>query len=81
MKFLVTRSSHAVDGSAPVDEAVQEPYVQTEYASEAVNGWFVEIASLDDLVAFGDKYGPIIVQAYHANPDIREIEIYDDWRE
>jgi hypothetical protein len=43
--------------------------------------WFVEIGTLDELVKFTDKYGSIVLTWFHYNPDIREIEIYDGYRE
>jgi hypothetical protein len=42
-------------------------------------GWFVDIDSLDDLVAFQERHGRLILQQEGRNPP--EIEIYDDYRE
>jgi len=43
--------------------------------------WFVSIDSLEDLLAFSDKYGVIILSRFIEDPNIWEIEIYDDYRE
>lgn len=47
-----------------------------------VNVWTIEINSLDELIRFCEKYDNIIIKKHHRNnPDYKEIEIYDDWRE
>ena len=44
--------------------------------------WFMEINSVDDLVAFAKKHGDIVVTTGKSvNPAIPRIEIYDHWRE
>ena len=45
-------------------------------------GWFIEINSLDDLIAFKNKYGSLVIEddPYNRNQFAR-IEIYDDYRE
>jgi len=43
--------------------------------------WFVSINSLEDLLSFSDKYGKIILSRFVEDPNIWEIEIYDDYRE
>lgn len=42
--------------------------------------WFVDIETLEDLVAFMDKHGDLVLQRDHPNLP-PEIEIYDDYRE
>ena len=44
-------------------------------------GWFVNIETLEDLNKFVDKYGNIVFQKSSDNSDIKEVEIYDDYRE
>lgn len=41
-------------------------------------GWFVSIGSLKALVAFREKYGPLVIEA---GDGAAVIEIYDDYRE
>ena len=45
------------------------------------DGWFIEINSLDDLIMFTDKHGHIILGVSYDNPEVRQIEIYDGYRE
>ena len=44
-------------------------------------GWFIEIDSLDELMALLDKEGQLVLRESWANDEILEIEIYDGWRE
>jgi hypothetical protein len=48
-------------------------------SSRASVGWFVDIDTLDDLLAFHGRHGRVILQQDGANPT--ELEIYDDYRE
>ncbi len=48
-------------------------------ASDFKNAWVVEIDSLEDLVDFKNRYGPIVLDDY--NERYSEILIYDDWIE
>ena len=43
--------------------------------------WYVELATLDDVMAFIDKYGACIIEPCFQNSDVMEIEIYDGYRE
>lgn len=43
--------------------------------------WFVDFETADDLLAFLDKYDQCVVGRFMFNEEIREIEIYDTWRE
>lgn len=43
--------------------------------------WFIEIATLDDLLKFIGEYGQIVIGPCYYNSDYIEIEIYDDYRE
>ena len=44
-------------------------------------GWFIELDSLSKLLAFIDKRGEVIIGESWNNPEIYQIEIYDDYRE
>lgn len=43
--------------------------------------WFVEIASLEALMAFHEKHGDLVVTSALGNPGTPLLEIYDDYRE
>lgn len=44
--------------------------------------WVIEINSLEDLIAFGNKCGtPLVVGTSYLNASMPSIEIYDDYRE
>lgn len=43
--------------------------------------WFIEVNTLKDLIKFQEKYGDIIIYQSWMNKNIKEIEIYDDYRE
>lgn len=90
MKFKVSRTSIR-DDRKPCEEAVKQTYtrvevgtlgryIQREFPNDAV-GWFVEINTLDELLHFQQKYGDIILTKDYYNPEVLELEIYDDYRE
>ena len=43
--------------------------------------WTVEINTLEDLIAFVDKYDETIIGEWYRNPEYKMLEIYDDYRE
>jgi hypothetical protein len=43
--------------------------------------WFIEINTLEDLLALQDREGQLVIGTYFHNSDYREIEVYDDYRE
>ena len=43
--------------------------------------WCIKINSLEELLKLQDKYGDIILTTCFKNNNIRELEIYDDYRE
>jgi hypothetical protein len=45
------------------------------------DGWFREFTDLNDLLAFADEHGELVIGSALGNPSVREIEIYDDYRE
>lgn len=57
---------------------VENGHIKRDYNDET---WFVEINDLQQLNEFIDKYGDIVIQKSYNNPEIFEIEIYDDYRE
>lgn len=57
---------------------VEQGHIVREFDDRA---WFVEINSLDELLAFKEKYGQLIVGDYLFNHTIPSIEIYDGYRE
>lgn len=70
MRFRVSRTSFAGD-KAPCPAAVKVD-------GEDVGDWFIEIETLDDLVAFAAAQGLVIVSADNGDP---RLEIYDYYRE
>ena len=75
MKFLVYRTSDwKYSSRKPCDEA--ELYKDYEPLGML---WTIEIATIDELVKFCDKYGVVVIIP-EANP-YPAIEIYDDYRE
>lgn len=52
----------------------QEGHIARDWPGDA-SGWFLDIDSLDALMAFIDRYGPIAIGWDWANRTVREIEI------
>lgn len=48
---------------------------------EGRKGWFIDINSLDELLAFQEKYGRLVIESMFGSMDTVEIEIYDSYRE
>jgi hypothetical protein len=57
---------------------VEDGHIKRDFEAEA---WFVEINSLEELIAFQNKYGDLVLQKSYDNPSILKIEIYDTYRE
>jgi hypothetical protein len=57
---------------------VENGHIKRDFIDE---GWFIEIPTLEDLVTFLDTHGPIVLERFHENTSILELEIYDDYRE
>lgn len=70
MRFQITKTSK--DQKQPCDGAIFE---ETDY----VDGWFIEINSLEELLGLKKRYGELILTTDYGN--IETIEIYDDLRE
>lgn len=43
--------------------------------------WFIDLDGLEALMAFLQKYGPVIIEPFWQNHTMFSIEIYDDYRE
>ena len=43
--------------------------------------WFVEVGSLEELMAFWELHGDLVITTAHEDRQTPEIEIYDGWRE
>jgi hypothetical protein len=52
--------------------------IEREFDTE---GWFIEINTLEELMAFEGKYGKVIVSRAPDADNMNTIEIYDGWRE
>lgn len=57
---------------------VEHGHIMRDFDDE---GWFIDIKTLDELMAFIDKYGSVVIEPYFDNYSIMVIEIYDDYRE
>lgn len=64
--------------SEGTNHRIDNGHIKRDFEDE---DWFIEINTLDDLIKFQQKYGDIIIQDGFMNPDIKEIEIYDSYRE
>ena len=73
MKFIVSRTSIWSDEESPCKEAKKETFDDNEI------DWIIEINSLDELIQFSEKYGELIITGNYKG--LKEIEIYDDYRE
>ena len=54
-------------------------YIQRDRGT--VDVWIIEINTLDELINFINKYGPIVIRDYNGNENYKEILIYDDYIE
>ena len=81
MKFLVTRTSIYDYDSPPCEECNKEIRLFKICGKEEYRGCFtIEINSLEELISFEEKYGKIVIQD-NEYFNMKEIEIYDYWRE
>ncbi len=47
--------------------------------SDGVEGWFREFDTLEELIAFGDEHGELILGWSMWNGDVRQIRIFDGY--
>lgn len=82
MKFIVKRSSDILTlNGSPCEEAFIN-YVIVENLSrekKKIEVWCIEFNSIEELLAFRNKYGAIIISKIYDEYDY--IEIYDDYCE
>lgn len=71
MEFRVTRSSQFPD----------EKPRNVKNIYEKGDGWYIKINTLEELIAFENKYGSLIISKDWDNQEEMQIEIYDDYRE
>ena len=62
----------------PANNKFNHQHIYREFNDEI---WCIEINSLEELLELQDKYGEIILGTSFENDSIRELEIYDDYRE
>ncbi len=76
MKFHICRTSACSNIESPCKEAVR---------NDKDKNWYIEISTLEELLALVDKCGEtIILQASFEKTDepyIPQLEIYDDYKE
>lgn len=84
MKYLIVRSSienswkDNVRRKRPCKEAYKATYTKD---NKEVEAWFVDIDTLEQLMAFHKKYGSIIIETPWYTENMPCIEIYDARRE
>ncbi len=87
MKFLISRTSMLCkENKKPCEEAVKEKYKAivpfTNNEIRELEGWFIEINSLEELLEFQKKYDEeLVISRDNLNKNLIEIEIYDSYRE
>lgn len=78
MKFLVRRASVWLGGDVYVDEAKCEEF---NYNGRTLNLYYVEINTLEELMAFEKKYGRLVIGDNIFDDRYKQILIYDDYIE
>lgn len=91
MKFVLSRTStHAkeirdikVDNNKVDNKKykVTEGQVYFRYVRKYIDRLFIEINSLEELMEFQKDYGTIIIMNNIYDGEVKEIEIYDEYRE
>ncbi len=71
MEFRIIRSSQFVD----------EKPINVKNIYKKGDGWYIKINTLEELIAFENKYGSLIISKVWDNGKEMQIEIYDDYRE
>lgn len=81
MKFVLSRTSA---GDVNVDDKkykVTKTQEYDEWLEKYIDKYFIEINSLEELMEFQKGYGKIIIMDNRYGGKMKEIEIYDDYRE
>lgn len=81
MEFVLSRTS---SGDVNVDDKkykVTKTQEYDEWLEEYIDKYFIEINSLEELMEFQKGYGKIIIMDNRYGGEMKEIEIYDDYRE
>jgi len=83
MRLHVSRTSNREDSVSPCKEAYRASYIcdGVYYADFDDEDWFVDVESLEELAAFIDQHGRVVVSPALAKPPALKVEIYDDHRE
>ena len=71
MKFRVFRTSQFSDDKP---RKVENAYKKGKY-------WYIKINTLEELIAFYEEYGNLIISENWHNKKELQIEIYDSYRE
>lgn len=80
MKFVISRTSVHDDGQ-PCAEAFREVVQPTDARGQPREVWMVELATLEEVLGFVDRYETIVLSRDAFFPVPHSIEIYDDYRE
>lgn len=78
MKFLVRRASKWIDEDIFVDEAKHEEF---NYNGRTLDLYYVDINTLEELIAFENKYGRLVIGDNIFDDRYKQILIYDDYIE
>ena len=81
MEFVLSRTS---SGDVNVDDKkykVTKTQEYDEWLEKYIDKYFIEINSLEELMEFQKGYGKIIIMDNRYGGEMKEIEIYDDYRE
>lgn len=71
MKFRVSRTSGLFGRSVPCEGAYLVSTPENPYSRHV---WGINMDTIEDLIAFADRYGPLVLTG-------DQIEIYDTFRE
>ena len=74
-KWLEEGFNHKI---IPANNEIDHQHIYREFNDEI---WCIKINSLEELLELQDKYGNIVLTTCYENNNIRELEIYDDYRE
>lgn len=83
MKFVLSRTSAEDVGDIKIDDKKYKIIKVKRYLrwiDKYVDKLFIEINSLEELMEFQKDYGDIVITD-ESGGEMKEIEIYDDYRE